>query len=334
MSAADVTQPTPPPFEARRWLGNGHAMTIYAWARPREFPALPEREGRLIQVSPDTKVLAHCYWQPDRANRPTLMALHGLEGSSDAHYMRGLADKAWRRGWNAVLLNQRNCGGTEHLTPGLYHSGLTDDPRAVIRALMATDGLRSFVVVGYSLGGNVTMKLAGELHAHPDLPVRAVVAVSPTIDLERCVRAIERRVNLAYEWNFVRHLKARMRRKAAFWPDAFDLTKLDRIWTIRAFDEIYTAPYHGFGGATDYYHRASAIRVTDRIRVPALIVTATDDPFVPAAQFDEPAVAGNPCIVRRIEHGGGHCGFISTANGDDGYWAEARAVEFLASALT
>jgi hypothetical protein len=124
-----------------------------------------------------------------------------------------------------------------------------------------------------------------------------------------------------------------MRRKAAFWPGAFDLAKLNQIWTIRAFDEIYTAPYHGFGGATDYYHRASAIRVADRVRVPALIVTATDDPFVPAAQFDDPAVAGNACIVRRVERGGGHCGFISIANGDDGYWAEARAVEFLASSL-
>jgi len=334
MSVADALRVTPSPFVPRRWLENGHAMTIFAWARARSFPALPVPETRLIRVSPDTQVLAHCYWQPERSRRPTLMALHGLEGSSEAHYMRGLADKAWRRGWNAVLLNQRNCGGTEKLTPGLYHSGLTDDPRAVIRALVADEHLGVFGLVGYSLGGNVTMKLAGELADHPDVPLRAAVAVSPTIDLERCVRAIERRVNLAYEWNFVRHLKARMRRKAEFWPNAFDLSKLDGIWTIRAFDEIYTAPYHGFAGASDYYHRASAIRVIDRIRIPALILTAQDDPFVPAAQFDEPAVAGNTSIVRRIERDGGHCGFISVANGDDGYWAESQAVEFLASALT
>ena len=320
-------------FVPRPRLRHGHLMTVFCWAARRRF-SLPEPEARLIQVTPDTQVLAHCYWQSERSRRPTLLALHGLEGSSEAHYMRGLADKAWQRGWNAVLLNQRNCGGTEKLTPGLYHSGLTDDPRAVIRALVADDRLGAFGLVGYSLGGNVTMKLAGELADHPDLPVRAAVAVSPTIDLDRCVRAIERRVNLAYEWNFVRHLKARMRRKAAFWPDAFDLTHLDRIGTIRAFDEIYTAPFHGFAGASDYYHRASAIRVIDRIRVPALILTAEDDPFVPAAQFADPAVAGNRWIVRRVERDGGHCGFIGAANGDDEYWAESQAVAFLASALT
>jgi len=334
MSVTDAPRVTAPPFVPHRWLENGHVMTIYAWARARQFPSLPAPEARLIRVSPDTQVLTHCYWQAERSRRPTLIALHGLEGSSEAHYMRGLADKAWRRGWNAVLVNQRNCGGTEQLTPGLYHSGLTEDPRRVMRALAADEGLRSFGLVGYSLGGNVTMKLAGELADHPDLPVRVAVAVSPTIDLERCVRAIERRVNVAYEWNFVRHLKARMRRKAEFWPKAFDLTKLDGIRTIRAFDEIYTAPHHGFAGATDYYHRASAIRVTDRIRIPTLILTAEDDPFVPAAQFEDPAVAGNAWIARRVEHDGGHCGFVCAPNSDDGYWAETRAVEFLASAFT
>ena len=142
-----------------------------------------------------------------------LLALHGLESSSDAHYMRGLASQALRRGWNAVLLNQRNCGGTEQLTPGLYHSGLTADPVAVMRELVDTDGVRDIGIVGYSLGGNLAIKLAGELGASGSLPVRAVVAVSPTIDLDVCVRAIERRANVAYQWNFVRNLRARMRRK-------------------------------------------------------------------------------------------------------------------------
>ena len=334
MTVADQPRISAAPFVARRWLKNGHVMTVYAWGRPRTFPALPPAEPRLIRVTPDTQVLAHCYWQPDRSNRPTILALHGLEGSSDAHYMRGLADKAWRRGWNAVLLNQRNCGGTEQLTPGLYHSGLTDDPRAVIRALAASERLPAFGVVGYSLGGNLTIKLAGELADHPDLPIRAVAAVSPTIELETCVRAIERRVNIAYEWNFVRHLKARMRRKAVCWPDAFDLAPLDRIRTIREFDEVYTAPYHGFNGASDYYRRASSMRVADRIRIPALVIAADDDPFVPPAQFRDSAIAGNGSITRRIEHDGGHCGFVAAeAVGDDGYWAEARAIEFLSTAM-
>jgi len=322
------------PYVPPRWMRNGHAMTVMAWARRREFPGLPEPERRLFQVAAETRVLAACYWQPDRAACPTLIAMHGLEGSSDAHYMRGLADKAWRRGWNALLLNQRNCGGTEHLTPGLYHSGLTEDPRAVIRELAAIDGLTRIGLVGYSLGGNLTIKLAGELGQAPALPVQAVVAVSPTIDLETCVRAIERRANIAYQFNFVRNLRSRMRRKAVAWPGAFDLSPLPRIWTIRHFDEVYTAPYHGYAGASDYYFRASAIRGVDRIRIPALILAADDDPFVPSAQFREPALAQNPWITVRVERHGGHCGFIADASGGhDAYWAESSALDFLAAAM-
>jgi predicted alpha/beta-fold hydrolase len=319
------------PFVPRRWLGHGHAMTVFAWARKRAFPRLPVPEARLIRVSDDTHVLAHCYWQTDRASRGTVLALHGLEGSSEAHYMRGLAAKAWDRGWNAVLLNQRNCGGTEHLTPGLYHSGLTADPRAVIQNLARTDGLRAVGIVGYSLGGNLTVRLMGELGDSSELPVVGAVAISPTIDLERCVRAIERRANIAYHFNFVRNLKGRMRRKAKSWPGAFDLGRLGSIWTIRKFDDVYTAPSHGYAGASDYYHRASAIRLADRIRIPTLILTAEDDPFVPAEQFLDPALRDNPHVAVCVERHGGHCGFATDPDDeDDGYWAEATAIKFLA----
>jgi predicted alpha/beta-fold hydrolase len=318
------------PFVPRRWLSNGHAMTVFAWARRREFPDVPAPEARLIRTAPDTQVLAHCYWQPERAAAPAILVLHGLEGSSAAHYMRGLAAKAWRRGWNAVLLNQRNCGGTEHLTPSLYHSGLTDDPREVIRALAREEGLTRFGVIGYSLGGNLTVKLAAETSMARDLPVAGAVAISPTIDLETCVRAIERRANIAYHFNFVRNLKARMRRKAALWPEAFDLRPLESMWTIRRFDDVYTAPLNGFGGATNYYFKASALRVAGEIRIPTLILAAEDDPFVPASQFREPVVQGNPHITMRLERHGGHCGFACDACGDDdGYWAESTALAFL-----
>jgi predicted alpha/beta-fold hydrolase len=321
------------PFVPRRGLGNGHAMTVFAWARSRRFPGLPAPTPELFATDDGSQVLAACFWQAGAEARPTLLALHGLEASSDAHYMRGLAHKAWSRGWNVVLLNQRNCGGTERLSPRLYHSGLSADPHAVLRALAAR-GLTRFGVIGYSLGGNVTLKLAGELGATPAVPVRAVVAVCPTIDLELCVRAIERPVNVGYQWNFMRVLKARLRRMAAAWPGAFDLGPLDRVSTIRQFDEIYTAPHHGFAGATDYYHRASALRVVDQIRVPALIIAAADDPVVPVAQFQDPAVASNPHIETSIWPHGGHCGFIANASGeDDGYWAESAAIAFLARHL-
>jgi predicted alpha/beta-fold hydrolase len=276
-------------------------------------------------------VLAHCHWQADRCAHPTLIALHGLEGSSDAHYMRGLASKAWSRGFNVVRLNQRNCGGTEHLSAGLYHSGLTADPLFVLRELVERDRLPRIVFAGYSLGGNLALKLAGELGADVPAALRAVAAVSPVMELEACVRAIERRENRIYEWNFCRNLQGRMRRKARAWPGKFDLTGLWKVWSIREFDERYTAPHHGFAGASDYYHRASAMRVIDRVAIPTLIVTAADDPFVPPEPFRDPRVINNPHITTLITSHGGHCGFIGEPNGYDGYWAERMVVDFVAA---
>jgi hypothetical protein len=304
-------------------------MTVYTWARPRRLARLPPAEPRYFAVDDDSRVLAHCYWRSRRRERATLVALHGLEGSSSAHYMRGLADKALSAGWNAVLLNQRNCGGTEQLTPGLYHSGLTADPLRVLRELVELDRLPALVVVGYSLGGNLALKLSGELGA-TDLPeLRATCAVSPTMDLERCVDALESPGNRIYERHFVWSLKARLRRKHRYFPDRYDLSGLSKVRTVREFDDAYTAPHHGFDGAADYYFRASSLRVVARIGRPALVIAAEDDPFVPPGQFDRPEVAGNPWIQRVVTPHGGHCGFVAErADGFDGYWAEAAAVEF------
>ena len=308
----------------------GHAQTLYAWAKPRRFPALPEPVARYFDVAADARVLAHCHWHPTPTEHPTLLLLHGLEGSSLAHYICGISDKAWAAGWNVVRLNQRNCGNTEHLSRGLYHSGLTHDPLFVIRELIEVDRIRTIAVAGYSLGGNLTLKLAGELGNAAPPELAAVCAVSPTIDLASCVEALERRANIAYEFNFVRNLKARMRRKAAAFPDDYALEPLRRVWTVRQFDEAYTAPHHGFRGATDYYHRASALRVVERIRVPALILTAEDDPFVPTGAFRDPAVTGNPQIRVVVTPHGGHCAFVEPQQpGYDGYWAEREIVRFV-----
>jgi predicted alpha/beta-fold hydrolase len=322
------------PFTPRRGLENGHVMTVWCWAAKRTF-TLPEPEERLFQVTPDTRVLAHCYWQPDRASRATLLALHGLEGSSAAHYMRGLAAKALAAGFNAILLNQRNCGGTENLGPGLYHSGLIDDAAFVIREIGTTDGIGRVIVAGYSLGGNLALRLAGT-HPPDDLPaLKAVCAVSPVLELEACVRALERRSNFAYQWNFVRNLKGRMQRKQACFPGRFDLSRLRDIRTVRQFDAAFTAPFFGFASAEDYYHRAAALRVVEHIRIPALVITAEDDPFVPVEPFRDPALTGNPNITLIVTRHGGHCGFLADAGpADDGYWAENAVLEFARTHVT
>jgi hypothetical protein len=306
-------------------------MTIYAWARRRALPGLPAPTARQFDIDAETRVLAHCHWQEDPKTHPTLVALHGLEGSSDAHYMKGLADKAFRRGFNVVRLNQRNCGGTEHLSSGLYHSGLTSDVQAVLEELAAADGLPSFVVSGYSLGGNLALRLAGGYGDTPPRWLHAVCAVSPTLELGACMDLLERPANRLYEWNFMQSLQRRMRRKARLFPGRYDVRGIWRVWSVRAFDDRYTAPLNGFAGADDYYYRAAAMRVVDRIRVPALVITAEDDPFIALPPFRNPAVTGNRAITLAITRYGGHCGFIEAArDGYDGYWAEREIVDFTA----
>jgi hypothetical protein len=243
--------------------------------------------------------------------------------------MRGIGDKAFRRGFNVVRLNQRNCGGTEHLSAGLYHSGLTGDVAAVLDELANADKLPSFVVAGYSLGGNLALKLAGGFGDAPPSWLIAVCAVSPTLELAACMDMLERPANRLYEWNFMHSLRRRMRRKARLIPDRYDVAGLWRLWSVRAFDDRYTAPHHGYSGAADYYFQAASMRVVDRIRVPALIITAEDDPFIPTAPFRDPKVTGNPHITLVMTRHGGHCGYVEEPRGGyDGYWAEQAIVEF------
>ena len=318
-------------FIPRPGLTNGHVMTIVAWAKPRRFDRLPTPEDRYFDTEPENRVLAHCYWQRDRSQHPLLLALHGLEGSSTAHYMRGIADKAFARGFNVILLNQRNCGGTEALCASLYHSGLTGDAKYVIDEVTRADGIARLVVAGYSLGGNLALKLTGDYGDAPPPQLRGVCAVSPIIEIGTCVDALERRSNLVYQLNFVRGLRARIRRKNLAHPGRFDLSRLREVWTVRKFDDVFTAPHFGFNGADDYYHRAAAMRVIDRITVPALIITAEDDPFVPVAPFHDPKVTSNSNITLTITKHGGHCGYITQpSERDDGYWAEHQIVDFAA----
>jgi predicted alpha/beta-fold hydrolase len=319
------------PFVARPSLRHGHRMTLYGWGNPRYFPSLPPPTPRYFDVARDARVLAHCHWQSRRWQHPTIVVLHGLNGSSDAHYMRGIAAKAFLRGMNVVRLNQRNCGNTEHLSAGLFHSGLTADVRQVVEQLVSVDGLEAIGVGGYSLGGNLALKLAGEYGNDAPKALKAVCSVSPIIEIGDCVRALELPGNFLYQWNFVKDLKSRMRRKDRFWPGLFDLSRLSQIRTVRDFDEVYTAPYFGFKNAEDYYYRASAMRVVEHVRLSALVMTAEDDPFVPSGPFRDRKITCNRHIAVSVSAHGGHCGFVGAPSGeDDGYWAESRMVEFIA----
>lgn len=322
------------PFHPHPLFKSGHAQTLaaYVWPRQRGLGrAYHNDEARTFEVETGIRVLAHCRWQAERHAQPTLIVVHGLEGSSESIHVLGTAQKAYRAGFNTVRLNLRTCGGTQHLTPTLYHSGLTPDLLVVIKELIARDGLTDIFLSGFSLGGNMSLKLAGDESARLPREVRAVCAVSPAIDLAGCTAAIEQRSNWLYQRHFLGRLNRRVRTAARLYPDRYDLRALrPPARTIREFDARYTAPAGGYRDVDDYYARASSLpRIAD-IRCPALIIHAQDDPFIPFAPFRAPALSANPCVVLLTPPHGGHVGFVAANdNGqEDRFWAENRLVEF------
>lgn len=329
-SQQQVPQAAEDEFVPHPWLRGGHAQTL-AGNFQRRRNLLPAPEDRLFQVEDDVQVLCHCHWQPSRSGRLTLVIVHGLEGSSASRYVIGTGSKAWMRGWNVVRMNMRNCGGTEGLTETLYHSGMSRDVGAVVQALLENDALPSVALAGFSMGGNLVLKMAGEWGEDPPPKVRAVAAVSPAMDLALSADALHERVNRVYEWKFLRGLRNRIRRKAALFPDRYDLQYLRGLRSLRDFDEQITARYSGFSGADDYYFRAASARVLDRITVPTLVIHALDDPFIRVSDDTRTKLQQNPHIRYIETRHGGHCGFMTSPNGDgdDGRWAEKKLVEFV-----
>ena len=318
-------------FRPHPLVASGHAQTIAGALWRRSFSSgVLEAEERRIRVDDETTVVARCSWQPDRRACRTLLLVHGLEGSDASCYMLGTADKALKAGWNAVRLNVRNCGGTEHLTPTLYHSGMSTDVAAVLRHLVEEERLERVGVVGFSLGGNMVLKMAGEWGEEAPEALEGVVAVSPAIDLSAAAAALERRENLLYHIRFVRSLHARMRRKESLFPGRYDVSLLEGARTVRDYDTRYIAPLFGFRDAEDYYDRASSLHHIHRIAVPALVLHAADDPFIPFTPRVERAASENPLVRAFVAERGGHVGFVAAERGDDPdrHWAENRVVEF------
>ena len=328
------TNPVSLPFTPQPWLTNPHLQTLVSRFRRRpHLLADAPGEERLFRVDPQSQIKGVCSWQPDR-QAPGLILVHGLEGCHDSPYMRGIAHKAWCAGFNVVRLNQRNCAGTEHLTPTLYNAGLSRDIRAVVDELVGKDGIRAIWVAGYSMGGNLVLKMAGETgETCPGL--RGVAAVCPNVHPAPCVAALEQWRNYAYHQYFLRKLKARIERKAKFFPGKWDVSFLNDIRTVTQFDDAYTAPDGGYRNAADYYERSGARHVLESIRVPTLLITAEDDPFIPFASFDLPRIRANSCIQLVTTAKGGHCGFLQRARAnEDERWAENRIIEFIQKGMT
>jgi predicted alpha/beta-fold hydrolase len=332
------------PFHPRRWLTNAHLQTIAGNVLPRPN-TLPAPTVTLVEVNPAhgtqiaSQVICECYWQPAplRAAAPTAIILHGLEGSSRSQYVLGNAAKVLRAGGNAICMNMRNCGprgphlpDPQTLTPTLYHSGLSSDVARVLHHFIATERLQSVALIGYSMGGNLVLKLAGELAAAAPPQLRSVIGVSPACDLAASADALHQGFNRFYERRFLRALLKRFRRKATLFPRAFDSNLATGLASLRQFDDRITALYSGFLSADDYYHRAAAARVLATIAVPTLILHAADDPFIRITPTTRATIAANPHITLVEPAHGGHCAFLEDPTPtNDGYWAEHTTLRFL-----
>jgi hypothetical protein len=324
------------PYEPCRGLSNGHLQTIAGNFWPRPPFLLPVQEEAIEVDSADgSRVLCHCHWKPEplRASRLTVVLLHGLEGSSDSRYIRGLAARAWSKGMNVIRMNMRNCGGSEQLTPTLYHSGRSADVGAVIEHFAKKFHLERIALVGYSMGGNMVLKLAGEWGARACLC--AVATVCPVIDLAPSADALHEPANRMYERHFLRGLMRRIRRKADLYPETYhQISGLGPIRSIREFDDKIVAPHSGFRDADDYYYRAASARVIDRIAVPTLILIANDDPFIRLFPATRETLLQNPHIYFVETAHGGHCAFLSRSHGQARHWAEMTVVSFLEAAVS
>ena len=293
------------PFKPHPAFISGDAQTLaaYAWPRPYRLHTPRADEARLFEVEPGVRILAHCRWQPTPVDHATVIIWHGMEGSTSSIYMIAMADKAFRRGFNVVRVNFRNCGNTEHLTPTLYYGGLSADPRFVIDELIVKDGLKRLLPIGFSLGGNVLLKLLGEYGADYPGEVVASCAISPSVDLKASTDRIQLRRNWLYHRSFLRRVKRKMRIKHQLYPELYDITNLEAIKNIRAFDNRYTAIAAGFTNADDYYYASSSLRVARDIRVPTLIIHAQDDPFIPFQSVCDEALQNNPNVLIVVGYG-------------------------------
>lgn len=307
---------------------NPHVLTIAGnyWRRTIDLDRFPAvRREYAVEASNTIVSFEH---EPHSPARAQLVLLHGLEGSADSGYMHSLSQAALLRGFGVHRVNSRTCGGTEAICETMYHSGLTSDTRAILEHIRERYGVPTFVM-GFSLGGNVALKLAGEL-GETDLAA-GFCAVSTPIDLAVCVRCLENRSNILYAKRFLRALCNRIRRKSLLAPHLYSASGLNRVKTVWEFDDLVTAPLFGFGTAANYYATQSAARYLDRIRTPTLVLCSKDDPLVPFHVYSHRSFETNPALTLLATEHGGHLGFL--ARGPRRFWVDGVALDWMENVL-
>lgn len=315
-----------PPHRPALPFRHPHLSTIYPTLFRRVLP-VPYHRERI--ATPDGDFL-DVDWSRVGSARAALV-IHGLEGDSHRAYVQGMVRALNRRGWDVAALNLRGCSGTPNRRLRFYHSGATEDVATAIAHVRAQP-YHTLALVGFSLGGNLVLKYLGERGPAVPSVVQGGVAVSVPVDLLGCADALERPGNAIYRWHFLRQLRATVEAKAAQFPDAISTAAFSHIRTLRDFDEHYTAPLHGFAGATDYYTRVSSLPLLPSIAVPTLLINAANDPFLSASCYPEPVAARHAALTLSTPQYGGHVGFVQpNRNGE--YWSETTAGRFLQQAL-
>jgi predicted alpha/beta-fold hydrolase len=305
-------------YRAPTLLFNGHLQTIYP-ALFRKLSPPPVKKATLHLEDGD--FLDYDHWQ--NGSDKLVIISHGLEGDSRRPYVLGMAHAYYREGYDVVAWNYRGCSGRVNKKPRLYHSGATDDLDAVVNAFK--DKFNKIILIGFSLGGNLTLKYLGENRDYSK--ISTAVTFSVPLDLRSGSLALSSPKNLIYEKRFLRALRKKVKLKSEQFPEVFDVSLLQKIRTLYQFDDRITAPIHGFANADDYYERCSSRFFLDNIRVPTLIVNALNDPLLTDVTLNPKLGSDNPNLTYELTRKGGHCGFGYLA-GNKEYWSERRALQF------
>lgn len=322
---APLSQPVTGHYQAPRWLRGGHAQTIYpATCLPR--PPVRYRRERWTTPDADFIDLDFVEGQP---GQPLLVLFHGLEGSADSHYARALMHAATALNWAGVVVHFRGCSGEANLMPRFYHSGDAEEIDWIVQRLhqqRLERGVGALHAVGISLGGNALLRWLGESPQHASTMLSAACAISAPLNLTQGGAALSRGINRIYTHAFLRSLKPKCLRKLEQFPGLYDRQRLLQARNLYEFDNIVTAPLHGYRNTDDYWHRASSCHVLTDIRVPTLVLNAQNDPFLPARYLPPQASAK---VLLEYPAEGGHAGFVSGRAPGSLAWLPQRIVQFL-----
>jgi predicted alpha/beta-fold hydrolase len=312
-------------YRAPSWLPGGHAQTIY----PALFRRLAPVAARAERLELEDGDFIDLEWSGEGGARLAILS-HGLEADMNTGYIRGMAAALVRRGWDVLRWNFRGCGEEPNRLMRMYHSGATEDLHGVVSHALAHHPASTVGLIGFSLGGNLTLKYLGERAERLPSRLSRAVAFSVPCDLACSSRQLSLPSNRMYMERFLIALRAKIRAKERMFPDQLDLTGVDRIRTFQEFDDRFTAPIHGFRDAEDYWARCSSRPLLPRITIPTLLVNAANDPFLGPGCHPREEAEASACFHFESPASGGHVGFPTWGNGGE-YWSETRALEFLAN---